>query len=197
MRYLPGFVPGSQNVFRPVKISVPPTTSSLGAGDVQVGMIYKADGTAETALTVSAPARVFTDSLIKGLASAGLSPLALDSYPSDGKPPEGSDYILTSELEQFEVNKRFGPYQTIHGQYFTMQSVVRAKFELKNRAGATLYSGQITGTESEPPPQVGAEVFLPLETLPAESLSVALSRAIGTLMLQPQFRAALPSPSKD
>lgn len=192
MHYLPGFVAGSQNIFRPVRIAVPPGTSSLGAGDVEVGAIYKSDGSAETTLKVSDPVRVFTNALIKGLADAGVSPVALDSYPDDGKPPAGSDFILTSELEQFEVNKRFGARQTIHGQYFTMRAVVRAKFELKSREGAMLYSGEITGIETEPPIPVGGEVFLPLETLPAESLSVALSRAIGSLIIQPKFQIALP-----
>ncbi len=192
LNYLPGFVPGSQNVFRPVKVAVPPTTSSIGSGESEVGRIYRSDGNPQTALTVSDPARVFTDALIKGLAGAGLSPIALDANPGDGKPPDGSDFILTSELEQFEANKRFGAAQTIHGQYFSMRAVVRASFQLSNREGVVLYSGEISGIESEPPNPVGGEVFLPLETLPAESLSVALSRAIGSLMLQPQFRAALP-----
>ncbi len=192
LHYLPGFVPGSQNVFRPVKIAVAPATSSLASGHVDVGKIYKPDGTAEKLLSVSDPAHAFTDALIKGLVGAGLTPIALDSNPNDGKPPEGSDFILTSDLEQLEVNKRFGDEQTVHGQYFSMKSVVRAKIKLKNREGAELYTGEITGMETEPPTPVGAEVFLPLETLPAESLSVALSRAIGSLMLQPQFRTALP-----
>ena len=73
-----------------------------------------------------------------------------------------------------------------------MKAVVRVKFELRNRDGAVLYSGEISGLENEPPSPVGAEVFLPLETEPAESLSVALSRAVGLLMLQPKFRDALP-----
>ncbi len=192
LHYLPGFVPGSQNIFRPVKIAVPPTTSSTGSGDAEVGRIFRSDGNAQAALTVSDPARVFTDSLIKGLAGAGLNPVPLDSNPSEGQPVEGADFILSSELEQFEVNKRFGPSQTIHGQYFSMRAVVRAKVTLSDRVGAALYTGEISGIESEPPNPVGGEVFLPLETIPAESLSVALSRAIGSLMLQPQFRSALP-----
>jgi hypothetical protein len=197
LHYLPGFVPGSQNIFRPVKIAVPPATSSIGSGDTEVGRIYRSDGNAQTGLTVSDPARVFTDALIKGLAGAGLSPVPLDSSPTDEKPPEGSDFILTSELEQFEVNKRFGASQTIHGQYFSMRAVVRAKVKLSDREGAVLYTGEISGIESEPPNPVGAEVFLPLETIPAESLSVALSRAIGSLMLQQQFRSALPLQSAE
>ena len=172
---------------------MPPTTSSLGSSDVEVGAIYKPDGSAETALKVSDPVRVFTDALLKGLVGAGLNPIALDSSPGDEKPPDGSDFILTSELEQFEVNKRFGADQTVHGQYFTMRAVVRAKFQLKNRDGAVLYSGEITGLETEPPTPVGGEIFLPLKTLPAESLSVALSRAIGSLMLEPKFQIALPT----
>ncbi len=192
LHYLPGFVPGSQNIFRPVRIAVPPTTGNFGSGDSNVGTIYAADGAPQTPLVVADAARAFNHALIKGLADAGLMPVALDSNPGDGKPPEGSDFILTSDLEQLEVNKRFGTSQTLHGQYFSMRAVVRVKFELKNRDGTVLYSDEINGIENEPPNPVGAEVFLPLETEPAESLSVALSRAVGLLMLQSAFRAAFP-----
>jgi hypothetical protein len=192
LHYLPDFVAGSQNVFRPVKIAVPPTTGSVPSGNYEVGAIYDAGGAVQTPLVVADAAHAFNIALLKGLADAGLVRVAVDSNPTDGKPPEGSDFILTSELEQIEVNKRFEAKQTIHGQYFTMRAVVRVKFELSNRDGAMLYSGEISGIENEPPNPVGAEVFLPLETEPAESLSVALSRAVGLLMLQPKFRDALP-----
>ncbi len=195
LHYLPDFVPGSQNIFRPVKIAVPPTTGNFGSGDSAVGTIYAADGAPQTPLVVADAARAFNNALIEGLADAGLAPVALDSNPGDGKPPEGSDFILTSDLEQLEVNKRFGTNQTVHGQYFSMRAMVRVKFELKNRDGAVLYSDEISGIENEPPNPVGAEVFLPLETEPAESLSVALSRAVGVLMQQPGFRGALPTRS--
>ncbi len=185
-------MPGSQNIFRPAKIAVPPTTGSFGSGDSEVGAIYDADGGAQTHLAVGDGLRAFNKALIKGLADAGLVPVALDSNPADGQPPEGSDFILTSELEQLEVNKRFEATQTIHGQYFTMKAVVRVKYQLRNRDGGVLYSKEINGAESEPPNTVGGEVFLPLETEPAESLSVALSRAVGLLILDPEFRGALP-----
>ncbi len=192
LHYLPNFVPGAQNIFNPAKIAVPPTAGSVGSGEYQAGTIYADDGTGQTVLAVSDPARAFNDALIKGLADAGLLPVALGSNPDDGKPPQGADFILTSELEHLEVNKRFGPNQTIHGQYFTMHAVVRVKYALRNRDGAVIYSGEIAGIENEPPIPVGAEVFLPLETDPAESLSVALSRAVGLLMLEPKFRGQLP-----
>lgn len=193
VHYLPDFVPGSQNIFRPAKIAVTPTAGAVGTGEYQAGAIYTADGTMQTPLVVADAARLFNDALVKGLTDAGLVPVALDSNPADSKPPEGSDFILSSDLEQVEVNKRFGANQTIHGQYFTMRSVVRVKYDLRNRDGAVIYSGDVSGTENEPPNPVGAEVFLPLETDPAESMSVALSRAVGQLMLQPAFRDALPT----
>lgn len=192
LHYLPGFVAGSQNVFRPVRVAVPPPAGDFTTGDSEVGAIYTADGNVQTPLVDADVPHVFNLGLINGLADAGLTPVPLDSNPGDGKPPEGTDYILTSELEGVKVNKRFGAQQTIHGQYFTMHAVVRVKYQLKDRDGATLYTNEITGIENEPPNPVGAEVFLPLETEPAESLSVALSRAVGELMIDPQFRSSLP-----
>jgi hypothetical protein len=194
VHYLPGFVAGSQNVFAPVKIKVPPTTGGFSSGGCDVGSIYDVSGAAQTRLSVADPKRLFSETLMKGLKGAGLEPLALDSPPSKGgELPEGYDFILVSKLQQFEVEKRFGAEETVHGQYFSMTATVRAKFELRSRAGDVLYSGEITGLENEPPTPVGGEVFLPLETEPAESLSVALSRAVGSLMIEPKFRGALPS----
>ena len=193
MHYLPGFVAGSQNVFAPVKIAVPPTTGRFSSGACDVGSIYDVSGAAQTRLSVQDPRRLFSEALVKGLKGAGLEPTVLDSMPSHSVPPEGSDFILISRLEKFEVDKRFGAEETVHGQYFSMTATVRAKFELRSRAGDVLYAGEIAGLEDEPPPPVGREVFLPLETDPAESLSVALSRAVGGLIVEPKFRAVLPA----
>jgi hypothetical protein len=192
LHYLPGFVAGSQNVFRPVRVAMPPPAGDFSTGDSEVGAIYTADGNVQTPLVVANLPHLFNLALIQGLADAGLTPVSLDSNPADGKPPEGTDYILTSELAEVAVNKHFGAQQTIHGQYFTMHAIVRVKYQLKDRDGAILYSGEISGVENEPPNPVGAEVFLPLETEPAESLSVALSRAVGGLMIDSQFRSSLP-----
>ncbi|MDO8434310.1 MAG: hypothetical protein Q7S58_18065 [Candidatus Binatus sp.] len=190
--FLPGIVAGSEHIFRKVKIAVPPTASRVGSGRVEVGKIYAVDGAAESSLHIVDAGAMFTLMLRHALADAGLAPVAVDSIAPDGKPPAGADFILYSTLEQVEVNKRYGADETVHGQYFDMTAMVVAKFELRNRAGQVLYSGEVTGIEKEPPEPVGNEVFLPLETEPVESLSVALSRTLGGLMLEPKFRAALP-----
>jgi hypothetical protein len=164
----------------------------MGVGDYQVGSIYLSDGDMQAQLWVRNIAQLFNDALVRGLNDAGLAAVPLDSNPEDGKPPEGSDFILNSTLQRVEVNKRFSSNWTIHGQYFTMKSLVLVKCDLNNRDGATLYSHEISGIETEPPVPVGGEVFLPLETQPAESLSVAMSRAVGLLMIDPNFREHLP-----
>jgi len=100
--------------------------------------------------------------------------------------------MLACELQQIKFEQNFGAQQTIHGQYFTMTSRVRLKYRLQRRDGSVVYENEVTGVEDEPPKPVGGEVFFPLETDPAESLSVALSRAVGTLLADPKFRAAFP-----
>jgi hypothetical protein len=171
---------------------VPPTTTDIGAGDYKVGSIYAADGDTQKPLWIVDAAHTFNSALIKGLMDAGLRPVPIDANPDDGKPPVGSDFMLTSMLDRVEVNKHFGPNWTVHGQYFTMNSLVRVRYELKNRDGAVVFSREIDGKEDEPPNPVGAEIFLPLETEPAESLSVAMSRAVGSLIVDPKFRDPLP-----
>jgi len=90
------------------------------------------------------------------------------------------------------VNKRFSPQHTVHGQVFTMRASVHIACRVHDRTGGQVFAATITGDESEPPKPVGNEAFLPLETDPAESLSVALSRAIGGLVLMLKDRAPLP-----
>jgi hypothetical protein len=192
LHYLPGFVPGSENLFRPVRIAVTPVSGAAASGRIDVGAIYRDDGTLEKSLYMTDAGKVVTDALMRGLADAGLKPIALAAPPADGKPPPGTDYLISAELEELGVNKHFGPEKTVHGQYFTMKATARIKFTLASRADGATYSAQLTGREQEPPAPVGGEVFLPLETEPSESLSVAMSRAIGALMLEPQLQAHLP-----
>jgi hypothetical protein len=185
-------IAGSEHVFRKANIAVPPTVSGIGRGRILVGKIYAVDGTAEHLLYLADASGTFTPMLKQALADAGLVPVALDFEPIDGKPPAGIDFILDSFIESIDVNKRFGGDETVHGQYFDMTARVAVTYQLRNHDGKILYNGRIVGIEKEPPDPVGKEVFLPLETEPVESLSVALSRAIGKLMIQLKFREALP-----
>jgi hypothetical protein len=136
------------------------------------------------------PAAAFNAALAKGLEASGLQPVVLTAYSE--KPGQGVDFLLNSELEEIQVDKRYGAEETVHGRYFTMRAVVKAKIELRGRDGRVLYAGTIMGVENEPPSPVGHEVFLPLETEPSESLTVALSRAVGNLITEPGFRRPLP-----
>ena len=192
LHYLNGFVPGTRAIFLPASIAVAPVSGDLASGTHDVGNIYSPSGHLEKVLQVSDAGAVVHDALMTSLADAGLKPIAVDSSidPKDLKTVV--DAMLSCELQQLTVAKNFRAEQTIHGQYFTMTSRVKLKYRLERRDGSVIYDNEVTGAEDEPPKPVGGEAFFPLETDPAESLSVALSRAIGDLLADPKFRQAFP-----
>jgi hypothetical protein len=191
LHLLSGFVPGTRAIFLPAKIAVAPIGGELAAGTHEIGGIYSASGQLEKVLQISDGGAMVHDALLTSLTDAGLKPIALTSGDPKAM-PGGIDVLLTCELLQMKFEKNFGTQQTIHGQYFTMTSRVTLKYKLERRDGSVIYDNQVTGMEDEPPKPVGAEVFFPLETDPAESLSVALSRAIGAPLADPKFRTAFP-----
>lgn len=158
----------------------------------RVGAVYSADGAATAKLAGSEVGALIQDAIIESAQEAGMVPIRLDHEPAPASLAAGVDLLLTTRIEEISCVKRFRREQTIHGQYFTMRSRVKLRFILFSRHGQTLYEGEMTGIEEEPPAPVGGEVFLPLETEPEESLSVALSRAVGALFIQPAFQRALP-----
>ncbi len=193
LHYLPGFVPGSERIFRPARIAVLAANGEIAQGRVRVGGVYAADGSLDRPLYVQDFGRSVDDALMTAFAGAGLKPVASATLSSGAASlPVGIDFMLVTTIEAASIDKRYGVDETVHGQTFTMKASVRLKFTLASRASPNLYTGEMIGTEEEPPVPVGKEVFLPLETDPQESMSVALSRAVGALMLQSGFRDALP-----
>jgi hypothetical protein len=193
LRYLPGFVPGSMNVFRPARIAVAPVGGELALGTARVGAIYAADGSVERELFVRDPGVAVAAAVVRALEDAGLKPVLLDSSTAfGGELPDGVDLLLRAELAGLTVDKRFAERDTVHGKYFTMESSVRLKFELANRGATKVLTFETAGTQHEPPAPVGKEEFLPLETEPAESLSVAMSKAVGAMIVDSELRDLLP-----
>jgi hypothetical protein len=189
VRYLPGFVPATQRVLPPSSIVVLPVGGPLAAGKFQVGAIYGADGARKSALVARDLGPLITQAVKRCLSDAGLNA----SVRATGQVSENPPLTIATEIESVSVNQHFGRQRTIHGQYFSMTAQVQLRFTVADQAHPELYSIVTTGNETEPPVPVGGEAFLPLETDPAESLSVALSRAIGALILQPEFRRAIQS----
>jgi hypothetical protein len=190
LHYLNEFVPGTRAIFPPVRVAVLPVGGELASGTHDVGKIYNSSGQMEKRMAVADGGAIVHDALMTGLSDAGLKPVAFSASDNAKDSNPGIDLLLYGQLEELSVEKKFTAQQTIHGQYFTMVSRVKLKFMLR-RHGATLYENEKMGAEEEPPKPVGAEIFFPLETDPAESLSVALSRAIGALLVDPKFRAAI------
>jgi hypothetical protein len=191
VHYLPGFVPGSERIFNPAHIGVYPAQGTLAQGRFKIGAIYSASGDSEHLLFVDDFGTTVTKAVMKSLADAGLQPVLIKS-PSPARLPDGVDFLLVTTLEHVSVIKRFGSEVTVHGRYFTMRSEVKLSFLLSSRSAPVLFRGVMSGSEDEPPAPVHHEIFLPLETDPGESLSVAMSRAVGALMIQPGFQQSLP-----
>jgi hypothetical protein len=192
LHYLNGFVPGSHQIFYAARVAVPPPQGLLAEGEHEIGAIYAASGDTQRTLAIANLSAVVQDAIVAALSDAGLHPIHLDSEPAPGGLKPGTDLILTSSIEEVSLVKRFGAEKTVHGRVFTMDARFRIKFTLLARSGEKLYQGDLLGTEQEPPSPVGGEIFLPLETEPAEALSVAMSRAIGKLLLEPELQTHLP-----
>jgi hypothetical protein len=192
LHYLPGFVPGTRNVFAPATIAIAPPGGKATQDRLEVGGIFDPDGKLRSKLHVRDLRLTLAQALACGLKDAGLSPIVLNMVPRDLKPPGGGQFLLIAAVEDVHVDKRFGPETTVHGRYFTMHARVRISAKILDYAGRQIFLREVSGTEDEPPAPVGAEAFLPLETDPAESLSVALSRAVGALIIEPDFRRLFP-----
>jgi hypothetical protein len=186
--YLPGFVPGTRNVFPPVPIAIEPVVPRQ---NMRLGAVFDAEGKLQRKLEVRGLRNLLAQSLAQGLADAGLKPASAIAQAGT-KPPGSAQFLLVASLAKLEVFKFFRAETTVHGQYFTMHSRAVFSVQLFGRDGQKLVSTDVTGAEDEPPPTVGGEAFLPLETDPAASLSVAISRAIGAIILDPGIRRALP-----
>jgi len=189
VRYLPGFVPATQQVLPPLSIVVLPAGGSEAGGTFQVGAVYGADGSRKRTLVVRDLGPLIPQAVKRCLSDAGLKASVLTPGEVSQYPP----LTIATEIESVSVNQHFGRQRTIHGQYFSMTAHVQLRFTVADQTHHELCSTITTGSETEPPVPVGGEAFLPLETDPAESLSVALSRAIGMLILQAEFRRAIQS----
>ena len=187
VRYLPGFVPATQHVLPPLSIVVLPAGSAEAAGRFPVGAVYGADGSRKSTLVVRDLGPLITQAVKRCLSDAGLKVV------TPGEVSPNPRLTIATEIESVSVNQHFGRQRTIRGQYFSMIAQVQLRSTVADQAHRQRYSTVTTGIETEPPVPVGGEAFLPLETDPAESLSVALSRAIGMLILQPEFRRAIQS----
>ena len=185
LHYLPGFVPGSENIFASKTIAVAPTRGLDASDKIVAGGVYDQNGNLIESVVVERIEDSITAGLERSLADAGLHPVAANNRVAE--------FNLSSRLTSVAISKQFGAEQTVHGQYFTMDASVTIAFELRDRAGKLLFSKTITGSEHEPPKPVGHEVFFPLETDPVEALSVAMSRALGGLVVDPGFIALMPA----
>jgi hypothetical protein len=178
LHYLNGYVPGSQRPLPKISIRVMPLEGTLASGTHVIGAIFDADGTRHR-IGVSDLGDTVRSAIIDALRDTGITPA------------ESAPMTLGCAVGDVSFEKRFTSEKSIHGAVFTMHSRIALACDLHDDPGHTLYRGDLLGTEDEPPAPVHKEAFLPLQTQPEESLSVAMSRAVGGLLANPAFRRAI------
>ncbi len=185
LHYLPGIVPGSQKSLALQKVGVAPITGENVSGTAVIGGVYNPDLSISPEIKIVDAGEQLRDALIAALGDAGLEAAKVES-PKEKQPlPNDLRYVLEPKLWDLRVEKRLSNRVTVHGRYFTMKSMVTLKFSYIDSQGRLAHEITTTGLEEEPPPPKGGEEFLPLETDPQESLSVAMSRAFGQMITDP------------
>jgi len=202
LHYLPGIVPGSQKSLSPQKVGVAPITGDNASGTAVIGGVYNPDLSISPEIKIVDAGEQVRAALSAALIDAGLEAVKADT-PKEKQPlPDDLRYVVEPKLLDVRTEKRLSNRVTVHGRYFTMKSIAMLKFSFIDAKGNLAHEITTTGVEEEPPPPKGGEEFLPLETDPQESLSVAMSRAIGDMITDPDnknlFRrspAAIPTPA--
>ncbi len=190
LRYLPEFDSASRGVFLPAEVAIALPSGEAVDEVFEAGRIVGPGGGVRSELLVASFDQTLERALVQGLSNAGLKPVAL-RLPDKGEPPEGMDFLLRTEILQLGVVKQLGNERAAREQPYMVVSWVHLKFTLIGPKGETLFSKKITGTETEEHPPASGKAVTALKADPARALSVALSRTVGALLAEPDFRRAL------
>jgi hypothetical protein len=190
LRYLPEFDSASRGVFLPAEVAIALPSGEAVDEVFEAGRIVGPEGGVRRELYVASFDQTLEKALVQGLSNAGLKPIAL-RLPDKGEPPEGMEFLLRTEILQLGVVKQLGIESAAHEQPFMVVSWVHLKFTLVGPKGEMLFSKKITGTETEEHPPASDKPAAPLKADPARALSVALSRTVGALLAEPDFRRVL------
>ncbi|MGH7932683.1 MAG: hypothetical protein ACREQN_05880 [Candidatus Binataceae bacterium] len=190
LHYEPASV-AAQASFFPARIAIVPPTVPGGRSYLNVGGTYDAEGYVKANFLVQNAGRKIAEVIARALEHAGLKPSILAGPPPGNMPPYGVDFLLTSEVTKFQCVKHLVAGKAGLEGHFTMTSDVGLHLTLSTRRGV-MYDGSTVYVAREPPESVDAATYKPQVTDPAQSLSIALSRAAETLIAQSGFRTALP-----
>jgi hypothetical protein len=192
LRYLPQFDSASSGVFLPAKVAIALPSGEAVDEVFEAGRVVGPTGGVSRQLSVASFDQTLEKALVQGLSDAGLKPIAL-RLPDKGEPPEGMDFLLRTEILQLGVVKQLAGKTAAREQPFMVISWLHLKFALVGPKGETLFSKKIIGTETEEQPPASDKPAVPLKADPARALSVALSRTVGALLADPDFRRVLPA----
>jgi hypothetical protein len=176
------------HLFYPAKVAIVPAPSP-GGRRLAVGYVFAADGSVRNALHIDDASGQVAKVLADFLSEAGLKPVLLQNLPG-GTPPHGIDFVITSAVDKMQCIKHLASADG-NSSHFTILATVQLTIQFANRAGNSFELNPVSMFQ-EPPTGVSADSYKPSVTSPADALSLAVSKAIVTLLDNHDFILAFP-----
>ena len=187
LRYVPDSAAQAATKFFPAKVAV--AAVRWDSRDGAVGHVFEANGTKLANLRISDPGQQIAQVVAQAFQAAGLQPVAVGAIAPGDKPPPGIDFLAITEIDELTCEKNF--QSTPNPEAFRLNTHVRLKLTILG-PGRAPFTGEGISVIDEPPPNADLATYKPAITEPADAVSVALSRAIRSVLDQPAIAHALP-----
>ncbi len=187
LRYVPDSAAQAATKFFPAKVAV--AAARWDSRDGAVGHVFEANGSRLAKLRIGQPGQQIAQVVAQAFQAAGLQPVAVGAVAPGDKPPPGIDFLAITEIDELTCEKSF--QSTPGSGAFRLKARVRLKITVLGPRRAP-FTGEGLGGFDEEPPGADPATSKPEIAEPADAVSIALSRAIRSVLDQPAIAHALP-----
>ena len=174
--------------FFPAKVAVASAHWNGGING-KIGGVFDTQGFKLSTLVVRNAGGQIAQVIAQALQAAGLQATAIGAPAADGAPPVGVDFLVTAEVDELTCQKHFIPGPNTGA--FQLHAHARLNIAIVGPGGRR-FTGEGVGMVDEPPAGADLATYKPPITEPADAVSIALSRAIQSVIGQKGFASALP-----
>jgi hypothetical protein len=187
LRYMPDPAVQATTKFFPAKVAV--AAARWDSRNGAVGHVFDASGSKVANLRIGDPGLQIAQVIAQAFQAAGLQPVVIGSVAEGGKPPLGIDFLAITEIAELTCEKNFQSTPT--AKAFRLNTRVGLKITILG-PGRTPFTGEGVSVIDEPPPGVDLATYKPAIAEPSDAVSIALSRAVRSVLDQPAIAHALP-----
>ena len=187
LRYVPDSGVQATPKFFPAKVAV--SAVRWDSLDGAVGHVFDTSGKKIANLKIEDSGNQIAQVIAQAFQAAGLQPVAIGAVAPGDKPPPGVDFLASTEIAVITCEKNF--QATSNPEGFRLNTQVKLKITILG-PGRAPFTGEGAAVIEEPPPGVDLATYKPSITEPADAVSVALSRAIRSVLEQATIAHAFP-----